>query len=101
MLSGIESSYEDIERISLEPTDIGYRADYHEFIVLLDGERVPFIRTADKRTGEVFCTQTDEKGYPLTDGDEFVICRKIGCVEIVRLGQLTKILPGPYIKNKK
>jgi hypothetical protein len=82
-MSGIEAPSQAIERISLDKHDPAYRDDHSNFVVLLDGERVPFAITADKRTGEVLCTLTDGAGTPMHDGQRFTTCVKTGKVEIM------------------
>lgn len=85
----------DVTRISVDPADVGFRDDYRNFAVFLNGERVPFLRTADKNTGEVLSTAVDANGQPIIEGDEFLIIRKIGKVEIQPLPNPLASSPYP------
>jgi hypothetical protein len=80
MSFGIE--HPNLSRISLDPSDPSYRRDHGDFVVLLDGSPVPFAITADAIAGEVLCTEVDDEGRPIADGDLWVWRRKCGRVEI-------------------
>ena len=51
-------------------------------MVLLDGENVPYVQFADVDQGYIFHTKTDESGEPIFVGDEWVMCKTLGRVEI-------------------
>ena len=86
MRSIIDASPE-VRRISTDPNDTAFRADYRDFIVLLNGKIVHYVHSADIVTGEVVSTLTNERGHPIASEDNWVLRKRTGNVQIRR--QLT------------
>lgn len=74
-------------RISIIPDDPGYCEDYGNYYVLLDGEKVSFVKTADEITGEVLCNLLDERGEPVQKDGEWVWQTRTGRVRIRRIDE--------------
>jgi hypothetical protein len=71
-------------RVSADPTDAGYRADFASFDVILDSQSMRYVVTADDAAGEVICVDLDALGQPLY-GDGSVQLKKMhGRVELIR-----------------
>jgi hypothetical protein len=76
-----------ITRISIDSNDPGYREDHGNFLVLLDGEMVRFVLTADEVAGEILCDLLDDEGDPVSRDGEWVLQKRTGRVEIRRIDE--------------
>ena len=71
-----------IRKISIDPDSQYYLPDFRNFMVLLDGENVQYVQFADVDQGYIIHTKTNESGEPVFVGDEWVMCKTLGRVEI-------------------